>query len=283
MKTTLYCTDCLGKLVQRTIKLSGGDEDLLAECRQMIKVLVVSEYTPPDIANRLLRRIREKTGMRDPFVNLKNQEAARAQEAMQKIAPHFHSDLKSVLKLSALGNSSDFFVDPTFEVNAFRFVANMDKIENEIYNKGKNVLLIGDNISDFFFDMPLVKFLEEQGKRVSYAVREHPVQNDLSMDDVKRLELNRIFDNIVSTGTDEVGVRPDNLEGEMKELWEKADLIVAKGMGNYETLSEYRPLRPLLHIMKIKCAAVAEDVNRTKDTHTVITGGEIYGSKKRLL
>ena len=87
----------------------------------------------------------------------------------------------------------DFFINGHYDLNNFNFVGTVDKIEDTIYIKGKDILMIGDNIGDFIFDMPLIEYLEKKGKEVYYAVREKPVQNDLSMEDVDRFGLDRTF------------------------------------------------------------------------------------------
>ena len=105
--------------------------------------------------------------------------------------------------------------------------------------------------------MPLVGLLQDIGKEVHYAVKQHPIQNDLSMEDVRMLDLKNIYPNIISTETDEVGIKPEDMKGIIKDMWDNDATVIAKGMGNYETLSEYEGIRPVIHIMRIKCPAVS--------------------------
>jgi uncharacterized protein with ATP-grasp and redox domains len=65
---------------------------------------------------------------------------------------------------------------------------------------------------------------------------------------------------IISTGTGEVGINREQIRGVIKDLWEGGGAVIAKGMGNYETISQFDPGRSVIHIMKVKCSAVAEDV-----------------------
>jgi len=134
--------------------------------------------------------------------------------------------------------------------------------------------MIGDNTGDFIFDMPLVEYLEKKGKQVYYAVREKPVQNDLSMEDVERFGLHEIFGRIISTGTDEVGMKKEDLSGTIKALWESDAVVIAKGMGNYETISGFHNERPVIYIMKVKCPAVAYSIGQNEGTYIALTGGE---------
>ena len=146
------------------------------------------------------------------------------------------------------------------------------------------MLIFSDNVGEIFFDMKLIEFLEKSGKIVYYAAKEHPVQNDLSMADVIRFDLRKMFANILSTGTDEVGIRREEMKGKIKDLWEGNGIVIAKGMGNYETISEYHAERPVIHIMKVKCPTVGDALRKEVGIHiAILLGGEHDGNKERLL
>jgi damage-control phosphatase, subfamily I len=271
MKAIKYCIDCLTGLAEKTLQLSSGyDRNSFSHCCAIIDKLFKERKSPPGIANKILKYIKNTSGVYDPYAFLKEKELSLAKRAFEQLADSFSDSLEDVIKLSALGNSLDFFTDDTsgFSMKGFKFSGDMDKIENEIYNKGKDVLILGDNIGDFIFDMPLVDFLEDKGKRVYYAVKEHRVQNDLSMPDVLKFEFGKLFDNIISTRTSEVGIRLEEMTGKVKNLWETdTALVIVKGMGNYETISEYQLKRAVIHIMKIKCPAVANAAGHAQGTY----------------
>ncbi len=63
-------------------------------------------------------------------------------------------------------------------------------------------MILGDNPSDFVFDLPLVRLLKAMGKQVFYAIKARPVQNDMSMPDVERFGAGEMCGEIVSTGTE---------------------------------------------------------------------------------
>jgi damage-control phosphatase, subfamily I len=268
------CLPCLKGLAEKTVTLSGGNGNLISECSHLIEQLWEPDATPPAISNKVLKHIKHKTGTLDPYKSIKTREFEEAMRAFQDVRPRFGDSLEAAVQLSALGNSMDFFVSGQYHLNNFNFVGTMDKIENTIYIKGKDVLMIGDNTGDFIFDMPLVEYLEKNGKEVYYAVRERPVQNDLCMEDVDRFGLHKTFGRIISTGTDEVGMKNEDLSGTVKALWESDSVVIAKGMGNYETISGFHNERPVICIMKVKCPAVAQAVRQDEGTYIALTGGE---------
>jgi uncharacterized protein with ATP-grasp and redox domains len=87
--------------------------------------------------------------------------------------------------------------------------------------------------------------------------------------------LHTIFARIISTGADEVGMKKEDLTGTVvKALWESDASVIAKGMGNYETISEFHNERPVIYIMKAKCPAVAHSIGQDEGTYNALTGGE---------
>jgi len=223
MKAIEYCIGCLSSLAEKTLQLSYCyNRNTFSHCCTIIENLFKQGKSPPGIANKLLKYIKSTTGVYDPFVFLKEKELRKAQKAFEQLPDRFSDSLEGVIKLSALGNSLDFFTDDAcgFDMTGFNFSGDMDKIENEIYIKNNDVLILGDNIGDFVFDIPLIGFLKSMGKYIYYAVKEHPVQNDLSMPDVLKYDFLKQFDNII-TCNDEVGIRLEDMRGKIKDLWDK--------------------------------------------------------------
>jgi hypothetical protein len=283
MKLLDHCYGCLRDLVEKAVSLSIGDDEILTHTYSMIDDLWNTGRTPPEIANKLLRFIRDKTGTYDPYLPIKTKEVEEARKTMSSMHEAFPKTLRGLLSLSALGNSMDFFCQDGYTIQDFDFSGDIDKIKNEIYNKGSSVLVFADNVGELFFDMGLIQYLENLGKTVFYAAKEHPVQNDLSMPDVERFGFRKVFPNIISTETDEVGMKREDIQGRIKELWESDGIVIAKGMGNYETISEFWEERPVIHIMKVKCPTVAHAVGKNVGQYIAIIGGEEHGNEKRLL
>lgn len=272
MKVMECCIGCLKGLAEKTVKLSGGDNVVLSDCYRTIEELWGKGYTPTGISNRLLKHIRNTTGVADPYTPLKIKEFEEAKKAIAVLRDGFPCSLEGVVKLSALGNSLDFFTGDGcgFDAEGLTFCGDIDKIEEEIYIKSENVLILGDNIGDFVFDIPLIEFLESKEKRVYYAVKGHPVLNDLSMPDAIRFGFVKMFDNIISTGAAEVGTRREEMKGKARQLWEEDAVVIAKGMANYETISEHPGERPVMHIMKVKCPAASEAVQHEIGTYVAL-------------
>lgn len=282
MKVKPYCFSCLKDLAKDVAFLTKAGDELLEACYALIDRRCTQEACPPDIANEMLRLMRERTGVNDPYQHRKVEEFDHALAAAPWIARFFGPSLEGVLKCAVMGNSVDVFVEPDYDMERFVFSGNIEKIDDEISRTGRQVLIFADNIGEFLFDLPLIKHLEERGKKVFYAVKQGPAQNDVCLADVERFGLERWFSNFIPTGADSVGIKKEEMSAQVCTLWEGDGLVIAKGMGNYETISEFDHERKVVYVMKLKCAAVAESVNESMGQYIAIIGGD-HGKQKGLL
>ena len=81
--------------------------------------------------------------------------------------------------------------------------------------------------------------------------------NDATLDDafIAGLpELAPVFPN----GSDAPGTLLDDCSEQLRDAFAQADLIIAKGQGNYETLSESP--RPIFFLFVVKCPVIAARV-----------------------
>ena len=269
MKVKEPCRACLAGLVGKTVSLSGGSDGVRDSSLALLGRIYTRDATPPAIANVLLDHIRRRTGVRDPYATIKYREFRQALSFVRKLTGETPVSLAGLIRLSALGNSTDFFTGGSFDTGAFVLKGNTGKVEDILLNGGNEILMLSDNMGDFVFDAPLARFLEEQGKKVFYAVKENPVQNDVSMEDVARHNIEDMYSSIVSTGCAHVGLASDDMAGAIERLWKGGGPVIAKGMGNFETISEFDDERQVVYIMKVKCPAVAHAVQSDIGTYIV--------------
>jgi uncharacterized protein with ATP-grasp and redox domains len=268
MKVGESCFQCIKGLAHKTLELIGAKDESFREVEKFIEDNWRLDATPPSLANGLLKMIKERFNVDDPYESFKSHELMIALKTSERLQEFFPEDILGAIKFSALGNSSDFFMETDFNYEKIDFFADLEKIEKGL-SESCRVLILGDNISDFIFDLKLIRYLERIGKEVYYAVKESPVQNDLSIPDLRKYGLRRFFDKFISTGDGEVGLRKEYIRGLIKELWEGETFIIAKGMGNYETLTEYSE-RPILYVMKVKCKEVSKSIGYPIGTYLAL-------------
>ncbi|MBN1937396.1 MAG: DUF89 family protein, partial [Anaerolineae bacterium] len=118
----------------------------------------------------------------------------------------------------------------------------------------KQILYLADNTGETVFDRVLIETLD---RPVTYAVKGGPILNDATREDALAAGLDQVAE-VVSTGSDAPGTILDRCSASFQTLYRQAELIVAKGQANYETLSERRD--NLFFLLQTKCPVIARDV-----------------------
>ncbi|MEM1689475.1 MAG: ARMT1-like domain-containing protein [Candidatus Hadarchaeales archaeon] len=261
------CPRCLRWLAKLTVDLASHDPNLKKEMMRMAEEIISSyppSSVPSDVSNEFLKMIYRVSRNPDPFRERKIEEMKRAKEIVAKFGEL--RDLKKLVEVAAIGNSLDFFLPVSSleraVIEKIEFALDdRDELERRL-EKANKVLYIADNAGEVFFDIPFLKFLSERA-HVYYAVKEKPIQNDLSMIDLKGVEIPAEV--IPSSPT--VGVYLSLAKDSFKQAFNSADIIISKGMGNYETLSELDLGNRCFYILRAKCRPVAESLGVEKGSY----------------
>jgi hypothetical protein len=225
------------------------------------------------VATKIHRVIKGVTKNPDPYRKMKDEEIRISRQLYEEISPHYGCDLKGRLILSVLGNTIDFFKDFDIVKKDLRrpidfMVDDADKFMRKLKAGGK-VLYLADNAGEAFFDLPLVRRMQEFAK-VTYVVKSSPVQNDVTLEDLRRAGLDKELEPVITTGTDTPGVDFPSASIEFKREFEAADLVLAKGMGYYETLSELPPEGKVFHCLMAKCQPVADSLGVPPNSYVAL-------------
>jgi uncharacterized protein with ATP-grasp and redox domains len=275
MKASEECYPCLQRLVYQAAELATKDTELRAKA---IKegLRVVEENFSYDvvtivIAAQIYRTVKELTGNPDPYRQMKDEEVRLSQELLGETGSR--QDFRDCLALSALGNSMDFFRD--FDIlrrDMNRRVGFVQDDSEELERRLKSiseVLYLADNAGEVFFDIPLVRWMENYAA-VTYVVKGSPVQNDITLEDLQRYDLESEFKRMITTGSDAPGVDFSLASPQFRHEFESANLVFAKGMGFYETLSELPAQGRVFHCLMAKCKPVARSLGIPLDSYVAM-------------
>lgn len=267
MRARPECLPCLERLIRRTADLAAGTPELRARAAaaglEVVRREFAPEVVPARVAAAAQRAVRSLAGNPDPFLPVKRREMAAAAALAERLRGRYDGGLRPLVTLAALGNSLDFFRDlaqverEVGEEVAF-VIDHIDALAERLAGC-RRIVYLADNAGECHFDLPLLSFLRRRAT-VVYAVKEGPVQNDLTRADLEREGLLGVFAPVVTTGTDSPGLDWERASAPFKEELAAADLVIAKGMGCYETLPALPLGRPVFYVMKAKCGPVAEDV-----------------------
>jgi uncharacterized protein with ATP-grasp and redox domains len=143
----------------------------------------------------------------------------------------------------------------------------------ELAKKAQSVLFLADNAGEIVFDTLLVEQLKNMGLKVIYVVKGGPVINDATMEDAEISDMDKLADDVITTGADAVGLQKEECSAEFLKVYEDAELVFAKGMGYAETLTEYKLTKPHFLMFRTKCTPVANYfcVPRDKNVAKLLT------------
>jgi len=277
MKATKECQPCLANLVRQAAAIATDEPVLRAKAvEEGLKILdreFSTDKTSIAVATLLHRMVRKVTVNADPYRRMKEAEVDMARNLRNRWKPNPKSDVRHYLVLSVLGNNIDFFKDMK-EIreglaSPVEFAIDHTRELERRLKKAKCILYLADNAGEVFFDIPLVNRLKDYAP-VTYVVKESPVQNDITIDDLKRFGLARELPRVITTGTDTPGVDMAMASDEFKVEFESADIVLAKGMGYWETLSELPPAGKVFYLLKAKCKPVADSLGVALNSYVAL-------------
>jgi hypothetical protein len=267
MKLMPGCYECLRRLICQAAELATDDASLKQNAIKEAMKILDDEFSYSQlsivIATKINKVVREVTHNPDPYRAMKEREMTLARELYPELRSRYNDDLRGCLKLAAAANVIDFFREPGSIEEDIRkpvsfVIDDSEQLEAKLKDAGK-VLYLADNAGELYFDLPLVKWMK-QFAQVIYVVKPSPVQDDLTLDNVKRSGLEGEFGKVISTGIASPGIVFSLASAQFKREFESADLIFAKGMGHYEALSELPPEGKFFYCLMAKCKPVADSL-----------------------
>ena len=131
----------------------------------------------------------------------------------------------------------------------------------EILSKSKNVIIFTDNCGEIVLDKILCRELKKfnSNLHLTLVVKGEPILSDATMEDAKSLGFDEVVDEILTTGCYAVGVDFEKLPENVKHHLENSDIILCKGMANYEAFSE-TDYKPIAYLLRTKCTAIANSM-----------------------
>jgi uncharacterized protein with ATP-grasp and redox domains len=277
MQTSVDCIPCFVRQALDTARACSKEptahEWLVRDVLRLLSELGL-DRSPPVIVQMIHRRLRKLTGVEDPYAADKERFDLMAEELLpgyaRKVAA-VDDPLGLAVRLAIAGNVIDLgaktglteddarraidgaAAEPIFgDLEAFRRRA----------EKAERILYLADNAGEVFFDRLLIERLP--AGRVTLAVRGAPVINDATMTDACNAGLTEIAE-VIDNGSDAPGTVLADCSADFVRRFREADLIIAKGQGNYETLCE--EAGPLFFLFRVKCPAVAAQAGAPVGAH----------------
>lgn len=272
MRTYLDCIPCFLKQTLNTGRIATKDETKIRKMLDTIGDQIKSfplSATPPEMGQIIYKTISEISGVDDPYKTAKAKHIQQANDIfpyLQEIVSNADNKLLTAIRIAIAGNIMDLGMEKSFDLKD-----DLEKILNQkmaicdiqnfkkILKKAQFILYLGDNAGESVFDKILIEALEKQ---VTFVVRDKPVINDVTYDDAIASGIDQVAD-IMSSGSDAPGTFIDRCSPEFQQTIKRADLIISKGQGNFESLSETK--LPVFFLLKAKCPVIANHLGVMED------------------
>ncbi|KPJ66054.1 MAG: hypothetical protein AMJ43_09245 [Coxiella sp. DG_40] len=271
MRIFLDCIPCFVRQALDAARLATNDEQIHEKVvREVLRLTVDLDMSqsPPAIGQQMHRLIRKLVGEDDPYRRIKkrfNELALKLYPELRKQVLCSDERLETAIRLAIAGNIIDYGVNSSVDelelhkgisesLNADFDGQPIEEFRNAI-NQAEQILYLTDNAGEIVFDRLLIEQILID--KVTVVVKGTPVINDATMEDALIAGLPKIVD-VIDNGSDAPGTILGSCSSSFRDRFESADLIIAKGQGNYETLSDID--KNIFFVLKAKCSVIAEDL-----------------------
>jgi uncharacterized protein with ATP-grasp and redox domains len=275
MKTSLDCLVCYVRQA-RALGLRASTDPavqrrLLDETGQFLAT-VDTELPPPENSGRLYPLFAKVLGIADPFAQVKEESNALALSLREEIRQQIEQadePLLAAVRAAIGGNIIDYGSLHSFDVAATMrdcfvrdfVIDDYSALRQAVSAKRQKVLYLFDNSGEIVFDGLLIEQLQRLGCQVTAAVRESPIINDATLADARACGIDQLCP-VISSGMSCPGTVLAQCSAEFLTHFQAADLIISKGMGNFESLSD-QPA-PLFFLLTVKCAEVVRYIQEKR-------------------
>jgi len=279
MKIQTECVPCLIRRIifeteQSTTDIKKKTDTIKKTCK-LLAELYDPNVCSATIATKVHKIAYETLDDKDPYKELKiasNRIVETIIPRCEELISCSDDPLRITMICSIIGNMLDFGISggsenpehlsEIFEELFAKDLGHDDSDEvKEILTKSKNVVLFTDNCGEIVFDKLLCRELKKFNPDIflTLVVKGEYILSDATMDDVVELGFDEVVDEIITTGCFAIGFNYEKMPDELEKALKKSDLIICKGMANYEAMSETN-YRPVAYLLRTKCTAIANSM-----------------------
>ncbi len=269
MRTELECFPCFLRQTVIALKQQTDDPGTRLDVIRSVLPLIEAADTerPPAYTTTFIHRLIREKLRDDPFRRIKreyNGIALALYPSLKERVRDSADPLLTAARLAIAGNVIDFGVFTTIDIGGSVGRALEPSIAVDDYpllrdavGAADEILYLLDNSGEIVFDRVLIEQLLSMGKKVKAIVKGSPVLNDVTIDDAVQAGLTDICE-VKDNGGDGIGTIDEFVSPEFREELDRAELIISKGQGNFETLFGTR--KSTFFLFQAKCDVVAREL-----------------------
>ena len=246
--------------------LEENDDKRVSFMKRMCGIVARSsdEITAPALNAEIMPVVENELGRVDLFSKEKhffNQAVLKIEDEIWQHIAAAEDKLYRAIQYAMTGNYIDF--GPTMNVNEEKLHELIEKAPEidlgDVYDRfrsdldeAQSLVFIHDNCGEIVFDKMCIAEIKAlyPDMKITSVVRGGPIVNDVTIKDAKEVGLTDIVP-VVGSGQAVQGIVLKKISSEARALMTSADVIIAKGMGNYETLEGCG--LPIYYLLLCKC------------------------------
>ena len=270
MKTKIECIPCIMKQAYNTASRATKDTDIIRKIMNLTADYVKElnlDQAPADSSYYVYRITREITGIDDPYCaekKLFNDFCLSLIPELRIKIDTSEDPLYAAIKAAIAGNLIDLGIGHTLDIKSNlntlledTFAVDDYRAFKSLLDSGrKKILYLGDNAGEIVFDRLFIEKLAHQHD-VVFVVKQGPIINDATMEDARYVGMSELV-KVIDTGSDGIGVKWDSVSEEFMKHYRSADIIISKGQGNFETMSDKPEI--VFFLLRAKCECVAREL-----------------------
>lgn len=269
------CVTCIINQSTKVANAIHADEllfkKLTSTVQEMSKSFSFSD-TPPEIASYVYEKmalLANKVDLYDEVKGLSTKKALSFVPLLKEKILNSKDKLLTATKIAVAGNVIDLAAEVEFDLKEeldkifyTEFAHDDFSLFEKKLDEAKSVLVIGDNVGEHIFDYMFIEVLKEfyPKTKFSYMVRGNPIINDVTMKEAEEAGFHELCE-LIDSGVNTPGFAYSRASSYSREVFDSVDLVISKGMGNYECLSPSHRAN-ICFLLKVKCSVVGAHLQK---------------------
>lgn len=281
MKTTYKCAECL--LRQACDACDRALDDWQERYETIVWVIdrlhSAFDNAVPEMLATEIHQMVKSASEKDPYSDLKTEMNAVFRPLAEELKPEL-STLKDFVLAAILGNGLEAAVPLETHADALGYLTEplsdgmkrglaideFAKFETRL-QEANTILYLTDNCGELALDKLLIEKLVEMGKTIIISPKQEPILNDATVDDVEEMGMGQ-YGAVIPHTVDTIGLTVESMPDGFIDVWENADLVIAKGIGYYQTLFGVR--EDIVFLLKAVCEPIARSLNIHKGDNVIL-------------
>lgn len=249
--------------------------ELVSRLIKDIAEIDLNDSYSPEITSNILKKLMRESDVSDPYEKEKkdsNREMLERYDEFKQMITNSENPFDTALRLSIAGNIIDFGPDHKFDIHetiakvmSSDFAVNDSEQLQDAIKNAKTILYLGDNCGEVVLDKLFLETINHPN--VVFAVRNSAVLNDVTLKEATEVGIPQVA-RLISNGDDTPSTLLHRVSPEFKAVYDSADLIISKGMGNFEGLMNEKDPR-LFYLLMIKCHVIGQKLGVQKGEFVV--------------